>query len=86
MVVMDATLAEGRYLGLSADAGLERATAVLERAARAGGTVAVLWHNDRFEPAYARGWDRVYDRLLAWVSERGGRLCTAAEAVGVGPD
>ena len=86
MVVMDATLAEGRYLGLSADAGLERATAVLERAARAGGTVAVLWHNDRFERAYARGWDRVYDRLLAWVSERGGRLCTAAEAVGVGPD
>jgi len=83
MVVMDATLAESRYLGLSADAGLERATAVLERAARAGGTVAVLWHNDRFEPAYARGWDRAYDRLLGWVRERGGRLCTAAEALGL---
>ena len=83
LVVMDATLAEDRYLGLSADDGLERAVATLERAAQAGGTVSVLWHNDRFEPAYARGWDRVYDRLLEWVRERGGRLCTAAEAVGL---
>jgi hypothetical protein len=83
LVVMDATLAEDRYLGLSADDGLERAAETLERAARAGGTVSVLWHNDRFEPAYARGWDRAYDRLLAWVRERGGRLCTAAEAVGL---
>jgi hypothetical protein len=83
MVVMDATLAEDRYLGLSADAGLERAAATLERAALAGGTVSILWHNDRFEPAYARGWDRVYERLLGWVRERGGRLCTAAEAVGL---
>ena len=84
LVVMDATLAEERYLGLSAEVGLDRAAAVLERAARAGGTVSVLWHNDRFEPAYARGWDRVYDRLLGWVRERAGRLCTAAEAVGLG--
>jgi hypothetical protein len=83
MVVMDATLAEDRYLGLSAAAGLERAAATLERAALAGGTVSILWHNDRFAPAYARGWDRVYERLLGWVRERGGRLCTAAEAVGL---
>jgi Family of unknown function (DUF7033) len=84
LVVMDATLAEDRYLGLSADDGLDRAVAVLGRAARAGGTVSVLWHNDRFDPTYARGWDRAYDRLLGWVRERGGRLCTAAEAVGLG--
>jgi hypothetical protein len=83
LVVMDATLAEDRYLGLSADDGLDRAVATLERAARAGGTVSVLWHNDRFDPAYARGWGRAYDRLLGWVRERGGRLCTAAEAVGL---
>ena len=67
LVVMDATLAEDRYLGLAADDGLELAVATLERAAQAGGTVSVLWHNDRFDPAYARGWDRAYDRLLGWV-------------------
>jgi peptidoglycan/xylan/chitin deacetylase (PgdA/CDA1 family) len=83
LVVMDANLAEERYLGLDAGAGLDRAVATLERAARAGGTVSVLWHNDRFDPAYARGWDRAYDRLLEWVRERGGRLTTAAEAVGL---
>ncbi len=81
LVVMDATLAERRYLGLAAEDGLERAVRVLERAAEVGGTVAVLWHNDRFDPAYARGWDRVYDTLLRWVRERGGRLTTSSEAV-----
>ncbi len=83
LVVMDATLAEDRYLGLAPDDGLDRAVATLERAAQAGGTVSVLWHNDRFDPAYARGWDRAYERLLGWVRERGGRLCTAADAVGL---
>ena len=46
----------------------------------AGGSVAVLWHTDRFDPAYARGWDSAYERLLGWVRERGGRLTTAIEA------
>ena len=47
------------------------------RAAR--GTVAVLWHVDRFDRVYGRGWDRAYERLLQWVVDRGGRLVTAAE-------
>ena len=74
LAVMDATLQDVRYLGLSADEGLRRATAVLELVAQSGGTAAVLWHNSRFAPAYGRGWDRVYDRLLAWVRSRGGEL------------
>jgi hypothetical protein len=80
LVVMDVSLSEERYLGLPAAAGFERAVTILERAAAAGGSVAVLWHTDRFDRAYARGWDRAYDRLLGWVRERGGRLCTAIEA------
>ncbi len=81
LAVMDATLAERHYCGLTPEAGLRRATDLLERVARVNGAVAVLWHNDRFAGPYARGWDRVYDRLLGWVAERGGRLVTAAEAV-----
>jgi Family of unknown function (DUF7033) len=81
LAVMDATLAEERYLGLSPAAGLERTIAVLERVAAIGGTVAILWHTDRFSREYARGWDRVYDQVLAWVAGRGGRLLTAADAV-----
>jgi hypothetical protein len=81
LAVMDATLAEQRYLGLSAAAGLEHTLQLLERVADIGGTVAILWHIDRFSREYARGWDRVYESVLEWVAGRGGRLVTAAEAV-----
>ncbi|MDX6519995.1 MAG: hypothetical protein QOF08_600, partial [Gaiellales bacterium] len=81
LAVMDATLSDRRYLGLSADQGLRRAVSVLERVADSGGTVAVLWHNDRFAGPYARGWDRCYERLLSWVGERGGRLCACEDVL-----
>jgi peptidoglycan/xylan/chitin deacetylase (PgdA/CDA1 family) len=83
MAVMDATLAERRFLGLTPREGLERTLRLLERVAAIGGTVAILWHTDRFSREYARGWDRVYADVLEWVADRGGRLVTAAEAVGV---
>ncbi len=83
LAVMDATLAEERYLALDPDAGLRRAVHVLERVAAVRGTVAILWHVDRFDRTYGRGWDRVYDRLLEWVVDRGGRLVSGAEAAGI---
>jgi peptidoglycan/xylan/chitin deacetylase (PgdA/CDA1 family) len=84
MAVMDATLAEPRYLGLEPRAGLERTLRLLERVADIGGTVSILWHTDRFSREYARGWDRVYADVLEWVADRGGRLVTGADAVAVG--
>ena len=81
LAVMDATLAEPRYLGLTPARGLARAQIMLERVAQSGGAAAILWHTDRFDRAYARGWDRVYDELLNWIVDRGGRLTTAADAV-----
>jgi len=81
MAVMDATLSEQRYLALTPAAGLERTLALLGHVAAIGGTVSILWHTDRFSREYARGWDRVYANVLGWVADRGGRLCTAAEAV-----
>jgi hypothetical protein len=83
LAVMDATLAEERYLGLAPAEGLARTLGLLERVADVGGTVAILWHTDRFSREYARGWDRVYESVLEWVAGRGGRLVTAAEAVTV---
>ena len=65
LAIMDATLAERRYLGLDADAGLQRSVRVLEQVAAARGTVAVLWHVDRFDRVYGRGWDRAYAAALA---------------------
>ncbi len=81
LAVMDATLSDRRYLGLTPDQGLRRAISVLEGVAEVGGTVAVLWHNDRFAEHYARGWDRCYAQLLSWVRDRGGRLCACEDVL-----
>jgi hypothetical protein len=81
LAVMDATLSDERYLGLDAEAGYLRAVAVLEQVAEIGGTVAILWHNDRFAGPYARGWDRCYERLLDWVVARGGTLCACEDVI-----
>ncbi len=81
LAVMDATLAEERYLGLAAKRAEPQLMQLLDRAAEFGGAFAVLWHPDRFDPATSGGWDRLYSRLLAGAQERGGRCVPAAELV-----
>ena len=81
LAVMDATLSDERYLGLDPEAGYLRAAALLNHVASVGGTVAILWHNDRFAGPYGRGWDRCYARLLDWVVARGGTLCACEDVL-----
>jgi peptidoglycan/xylan/chitin deacetylase (PgdA/CDA1 family) len=90
LAAMDVTLGEERYLGLTARDAESRLLGLLDWAADNGGGFSVLWHTDRFDRATARGWDRLYFRLLDAVRERGG-VCLragelAAEAAGwLGP-
>ena len=79
LVLMDATLAEDRYLALSPSEAWPVIEAQLDHLARVGGCAAVLWHNDRFDRVYGRGWDRVYRRLLDGIVERGGTAAPAAD-------
>ena len=81
LAAMDATLAEERYLGLSAPAAWPRLERLLDWAAEHGGGFALLWHPDRFDPATSAGWDRVYYRLLDEIRSRGGVCMTAGELV-----
>jgi len=76
LAAMDATLAEERFLGLSAARAWPRLERLLDWAAAHGGGFAVLWHNNRFDSATG-GWDRLYVRLLEAVRERGG-VCLSA--------
>ena len=78
---MDATLAEERYLGLSAKRAEPQLLRLLDRGAANGGAFALLWHPDRFDPATSAGWDRLYSRVLEAVQERGGTCVSAAELV-----
>ncbi len=79
LAAMDVTLAEPRYLGLSARAAWPCLERLLDWAAVNGGAFAILWHPDRFDPPTAAGWDRLYVRLLDGVRERGGVCVSAGE-------
>ena len=79
LAVMDATLAEARYQGLSAEEAKPQLLALLDWAAEHGGGFSILWHPDRFDAPSARGWDRLYFELLDAVRERGGICLPAGE-------
>jgi hypothetical protein len=81
LVLMDATLAEERYLGLDGERAYEVAVAALDPVAEHGGAVAILWHPPSHHPRLSKGYDRLYRRLLAWIDERGGRAGSAAETL-----
>jgi hypothetical protein len=81
LAAMDATLAEERYLGLSAKRAEPQLMRLLDWAAQNGGAFSILWHPDRFDPLTSAGWDRLYSRVLEAVQARGGRCVSAAELV-----
>ena len=79
LAVMDATLADDRYLGLSAREAQRRLMRLLDWAAENGGGFSILWHPDRFDRWTAAGWDRLYERVIRAVGERGG-VCVSVGA------
>jgi hypothetical protein len=79
LAAMDATLAEERYLGLSAKRAAPQLRGLVDWAASNGGAFAVLWHPDRFDPLTSGGWDRLYWKFLDEVQARGGVCMSAAE-------
>jgi peptidoglycan/xylan/chitin deacetylase (PgdA/CDA1 family) len=89
LAVMDATLLEERYLGLSARQAEPRLLTLLDWARDNGGAFSFLWHPGSFDPAQARGWDKLFFRLVEAVQERGGVCLScgdlAAEAAAVLP-
>ncbi|MGD0166990.1 MAG: polysaccharide deacetylase family protein [Gaiellaceae bacterium] len=72
LAVMDVSLADERYLGLTAQQAEGQLLGLLDWAQQNGGGFSVLWHPESFDPAQARGWDRLYSRFIEAVGERGG--------------
>jgi hypothetical protein len=79
LAVMDATLAEEHYLGLDVEEAERQLLGLADWAAANGGGFSVLWHPNRFDPAEARGWDRLYFRFIEAVQERGGVCVSCGE-------
>ena len=85
LAVMDATLADERYLGLSAREAEPRLMGLLDWAAVNGGGFSLLWHPDRFDRWTAAGWDRLYERVIRAVQARGG-VCVSVGALAAEAD
>src|SRR6266516_5323918 len=83
LAVMDATLAEDRYAGLSAAEAKPHVLSLLDWAAEHGGAFSILWHPERFDGPSARGWDRLYFELIEAVRERDGICLAAGELAGL---
>lgn len=79
LAVMDVTLAEPRYLGLSARRAWPRLQALLDWAEANHAAFAILWHPDRFDAPTSGGWDRLFYRLIDGVRERGGACVSARD-------
>ncbi len=79
LAVMDVTLGERRYLGLSAGEAERRLAPLLDAAAERGGGFAILWHNAWFDARSFPGWGELYFRLIEGVQERGGVCLSAGE-------
>jgi peptidoglycan/xylan/chitin deacetylase (PgdA/CDA1 family) len=78
LAAMDATF-EDRYLGLSAKQAEPVLMGLLDWASEHGGAFSVLWHTNRFDRATSAGWDRLYERVVDGVHERGGACVSAGE-------
>jgi hypothetical protein len=78
LAAMDATFEE-RYLNLSAVEAEPKLMRLLDGAAERGGGFSILWHTDRFDPASSQRWDRLYERMIDAVYERGGVCMTAGQ-------
>jgi hypothetical protein len=79
LAAMDATLAEERYLGLSAKRAEPQLIQLLDWAAENGGAFAILWHPDRFDRLTSSGWDALYSKVLEGIASRGGSCMSAAD-------
>jgi peptidoglycan/xylan/chitin deacetylase (PgdA/CDA1 family) len=79
LAAMDVTLAEERYLNLSARHAATHLGQLVDWAAAHGGGFAVLWHSERWDTVAHPGWDRLYRRFMEYVRARGGVCVSAGE-------
>ena len=78
LALMDVTLSEDRYLGLSSLDSRVLIERIVDWANQSGGGFSVLWHTDRFDSSLSCGWDKLYSHLIEKVHECGG-VCLSAE-------
>lgn len=79
LVLMDTSLLGERYRALDAEAAGRVCDEILSRVRAAGGGVAMLWHNTRFDRRTAQGYDDLYWHLVDRIRTDGGLIASAGD-------
>ena len=67
LILMDGTLVEKEYMGLSPEEGLLYAKELIDRVKDVNGVFTLLWHNSSFDNTSKWGqWKYVYQEILKY--------------------
>lgn len=70
LIVMDGTLKDKEYMGLSTDDAISYSKLLLDRVKSLNGVFTILWHNSSFDDnGEWSGWGEVYEEILQYASE-----------------
>jgi len=79
LIVMDATLANKKYMGLTHEESLIRIFEIINEIKKFNGVFTLLWHNTFFSDYKYTGWKEVYIKILDYCISNDGLLTNGAE-------
>jgi hypothetical protein len=79
LIVMDATLQNKRYMGLSQEKSLNYVFELIKEVMKFQGVFTILWHNTLFSDYKYTGWKDVYIKILEFCKANNGFLTSGME-------
>ena len=79
LLVMDGSLANKKYMGISIDESLAKVSELIDEVRKFDGVFTVLWHNTYFSDYKYTGWRDVYDDILNYCNQKQGLISSTAK-------
>jgi hypothetical protein len=76
LIVMDGTLANKKYMGVSKDEALPKVFRLIDEVKRFEGVFTILWHNTYFSDYKYTGWRNIYCKILEYSKAKNGLFLT----------
>ncbi len=81
LIVMDGTLANKKYMGVSKDEALLKVYSLIDEVKRFEGVFTILWHNTYFSDYKYTGWKNIYCKILEYAKAKNGLFLTGENIV-----
>jgi len=79
--IMDGTLQNPNYRGLSPDEGFEVIKNHIKTIKKYNGIFTFLWHNSSFDPVGWQGWKEVYENVMEYISDQNAFVASGREII-----